>query len=166
MLPKIGINILLIHTRLKNNTGNDIQKTFLTHILLILKNNSYIVAYKYNLIDNMKIQQIQALTNATVVCGKELPNQEVQCAFASDLMSDVLTLDCCDVLLVTGLCNMQTIRTAEMADVNCILFVRGKKITPAMLQVAGENNMILMETSQSMYHAVGELYSNGLLPVY
>jgi hypothetical protein len=48
----------------------------------------------------------------------------VQCAFASDLMSDVLTLDCNGVLLVTGLCNMQTIRTAEMADVSCILFVR------------------------------------------
>ena len=100
---------------------------------------SYIGGTKYNLIIRMKIQQIQALT---------------------------LTLDCSRVLLITGLCNMQTVRTAEMADVECILFVRGKKITPAMLQVAAENNMILMETCHSMYHAVGELYSNGLLPVY
>ena len=72
----------------------------------------------------MKIRQIMALTGETVVCGNGQEDHEVQCAFASDLMSDVLTLDCNDVLLVTGLCNMQTIRTAEMADVSCILFVR------------------------------------------
>ena len=52
-----------------------------------------------------------ALTGATVVCGNGREDHEVQCAFASDLMSDVLTLDCNGVLLVTGLCNMQTIRT-------------------------------------------------------
>lgn len=114
----------------------------------------------------MKIQQIQALADATVVCGNDKPDHEVQCAFASDLMSDVLTVDCSEVLLITGLCNMQTIRTAEMADIACILFVRGKKIAPDMLQLAIENNMILMETDHSMYHTVGELYSSGLLPVY
>lgn len=114
----------------------------------------------------MKIQQIQQLTQARVVCGDGRTDYEVECAFASDLMSDVLTLDCNRVLLITGLCNMQTVRTAEMAEVDCILFVRGKKITPAMLQVANENNMVLMETDHSMYHAVGELYSNGLLPIY
>ena len=58
----------------------------------------------------MKIRQIMALTGATVVCGNGREDHEVQCAFASDLMSDVLTLDCNGVLLVTGLCNMQTIR--------------------------------------------------------
>lgn len=114
----------------------------------------------------MKIRQIQTVTDSSIVCGADRIDTEVQCAFASDLMSDVLTLDCSEVLLITGLCNMQTIRTAEMADVSCILFVRGKKITPDMLQVAIENNMILMETDHSMYHTVGELYSNGLLPVY
>lgn len=114
----------------------------------------------------MKIQQIKALTDATVVCGSDREDHDVQCAFASDLMSDVLTLDCNEVLLVTGLRNMQTIRTAEMADVSCILFVRGKKITPDMLQLAAENDMILMETNHSMYHTVGELYCHGLLPIY
>lgn len=78
----------------------------------------------------MKIQRIQELTDASIVCGSEKRENDVQCAFASDLMSDVLTLDCGDVLLVTGLCNLQTIRTAEMAEVSYILFVRGKKVTP------------------------------------
>ena len=107
----------------------------------------------------MKIRQIMALTGATVVCGNGREDHEVQ-------MSDVLTLDCNGVLLVTGLCNMQTIRTAEMADVSCILFVRGKKATPDILQLAAENEMILMETDHSMYHTVGELYCNGLPPIY
>ena len=108
----------------------------------------------------MKIQRIQELTDASIVCGSEKRENDVQCAFASDLMSDVLTLDCGDVLLVTGLCNLQTIRTAEMAEVSYILFVRGKKVTPDMLELA------LLETDHSMYHTVGELYSAGLLPIY
>ena len=83
----------------------------------------------------MKIQRIQELTDASIVCGSEKRENDVQCAFASDLMSDVLTLDCGDVLLVTGLCNLQTIRTAEMAEVSYILFVRGKKVTPDMLEL-------------------------------
>lgn len=114
----------------------------------------------------MKIQRIQELTDASIVCGSEKQMNDVQCAFASDLMSDVLTLDCSDVLLVTGLCNLQTIRTAEMAEVSYILFVRGKKVTPDMLELAHENNMVLLETDHSMYHAVGELYCAGLLPIY
>ena len=102
----------------------------------------------------MKIQRIQELTDASIVCGSEKRE------------SDVLTLDCGDVLLVTGLCNLQTIRTAEMAEVSYILFVRGKKVTPDMLELARENNMVLLETDHSMYHTVGELYSAGLLPIY
>ena len=112
----------------------------------------------------MKIQRIQELTDASIVCGSEKQENDVQCAFASDLMSDVLTLDCGDVLLVTGLCNLQTIRTAEMAEVSYILFVRGKKVTPDMLELA--RDMVLLETDHSMYHTVGELYSAGLLPIY
>lgn len=114
----------------------------------------------------MKSERIQKLTEASVVCGSAKENIEVTCAFASDLMSDVLTVDCNGVILVTGLCNLQTIRTAEMAEVSCILFVRGKKVTPDMIELASENNMLLMETDHSMYRAVGELYVNGLPPVF
>ncbi|MDH6343412.1 putative transcriptional regulator [Parabacteroides sp. PFB2-12] len=114
----------------------------------------------------MKIQQVKELTAANVVCGAALLDKEVSSAFASDLMSDVLTLDCNEVLLVTGLCNLQTIRTAEMAEVSCILFVRGKKVTPEMIELAEENQMILLETPYSMYRTVGLLYSSDLRPVY
>ncbi len=114
----------------------------------------------------MKIRQIQELTEATVICGADRLDEEAACAFASDLMSDVLTLDCNGVLLITGLCNLQTIRTAEMAEVSFLLFVRGKKATPEMKELAGDNRMVILETPHSMYHTVGELYCHGLLPVY
>ena len=114
----------------------------------------------------MTLNEIRLLLNADVPLDVGSLDAEIHTAFASDLMSDVLTLDCNGVLLVTGLCNMQTIRTAEMADVSCILFVRGKKATPDILQLAAENEMILMETDHSMYHTVGELYCNGLPPIY
>lgn len=114
----------------------------------------------------MKIQQIKDLTEATLVNGPGNMEGEVMAAFASDLMSDVLTLDCTEVILITGLCNVQTIRTAEMAEVSYILFVRGKKATQEMIDLAKENNMVLLETNHSMYRTVGELYNAGLQPVY
>lgn len=114
----------------------------------------------------MKIQRIKELADASIVCGSDKLENDVQCAFASDLMSDVLTLDCGGVLLITGLCNLQTIRTAEMAEISYILFVRGKKVDPDMLELAHENDMVLLETDHSMYHAAGELYSAGLVPIY
>ena len=78
----------------------------------------------------MKIQRIQELTDASIVCGSEKRENDVQCAFASDLMSDVLTLDCGDVLLVTGLCNLQTIRTAEDGGSFLYTFRAGEESNP------------------------------------
>lgn len=114
----------------------------------------------------MEIELLKKLLNATVICGNDRLKESVTSAFASDLMSDVLTLDSDKMMLITGLCNTQTIRTAEMADISCILFVRGKKITPEMKAIACENNMILLECGFSMFRTVGILYSNGLQPVY
>lgn len=114
----------------------------------------------------MDIARIATLTKARLVCAGAEAEQPVRCGFASDLMSDVLRLDSDGLLLITGLCNLQTIRTAEMADVMYILFVRGKKVTDDMLTLASENGMTLLETDFSMYRTVGVLYSGGLEPLY
>ena len=114
----------------------------------------------------MKIREIAELLEAQIVCGEEATDQEVCCGFASDLMSDVLTLDSEQMVLITGLANMQVVRTAEMADVNCIVFVRNKKVTPEMREVANENDMVLLECSFSMFNTIGRLYVAGLKPVY
>jgi predicted transcriptional regulator len=114
----------------------------------------------------MKIEQIAELLNGKVVCGEEFLDRCVKSVFASDLMSDVLTLRSDNLLLMTGLGNVQTIRTAEMSDINTIIFVRNKKVNEEMLKLAAENDMVLIECPYSMFKASGILYQAGLEPIY
>jgi predicted transcriptional regulator len=114
----------------------------------------------------MKIREVVDLLNAKVVSGHHHLDAEVEFTFASDLMSDVLTVEKDNMLLLTGLANLQTIRTAEMSEITNIIFVRRKKATPDMLQLAEENDMILVECDYSMFKASGLLFSAGLKPVY
>ncbi len=86
----------------------------------------------------MKVEEICSVLNCELICGSHRDDHEVSHAFASDLMSDVLTVNCDSLLLITGLSNLQTIRTAEMSDINCILFVRNKSVTPEMKKLAEE----------------------------
>lgn len=114
----------------------------------------------------MKIREVVEILNAKVVSGQDKLDAEVEYSFASDLMSDVLTIEKENILLLTGLANVQTIRTAEMSEISNIIFVRQKKATPEMRQLAEENDMILVECDYSMFKASGILYSAGLKPVY
>lgn len=114
----------------------------------------------------MKISEILELVNAKVVSGSALIEREVEYAFASDLMSDVLTLDKDNILLITGLANSQTIRTAEMSDIPAIIIARNKKANAEMKRLAKENKLILMESSFSMFKIAGELYKAGIKPVF
>lgn len=114
----------------------------------------------------MKIREIMELTDAVCVSGDPDAPQDILYGFAADLMSDVLTLDSEQMLLLTGLSNVQTIRTAEMADVKCILFVRGKKVTPDMVELAEQNGIILLESPYSMFRAVSQLAKNGVDPIF
>jgi hypothetical protein len=113
----------------------------------------------------MELDKIIEIVGAKVVTGNSA-GVEVDYGFCSDLMSDVLTIDTEKMLLVTGMSNVQAIRTAEMADVFCILMVRGKKATPEMIEIAKENKLVLMETPLSMFNTAGRLYVAGLKPVY
>ena len=69
----------------------------------------------------MKLREISELLNATVRCGEDRLDEEHETAFASDLMSDVLTLGDYNPVILTGLCNMQTIRTCEMGNLDIIV---------------------------------------------
>ena len=110
----------------------------------------------------MKICEIKSILKAEVLCGDEYLDTEVGCAFASDLMSDVLAYVKGKTLLLTGLINAQVVRTAEMAELSAIIFVRGKIPEKEIIELARENNMVLLVTKYTMYAASGELYSKGL----
>lgn len=114
----------------------------------------------------MRLTEIIRLTRAHLVTGSEIEVRDIQKAFSSDLMSDVLTLDTEHILLITGLANVQLIRTAEMADIEVVLLARNKKASPEMIELAKETGLIILETPYSIFRASGILYENGLNPVY
>jgi serine kinase of HPr protein (carbohydrate metabolism regulator) len=114
----------------------------------------------------MKIQQIAELLNTKIICGAQHSEKEVDTAFASDLMSDVLTLKNDNIVLITGLANTQTIRTAEMANISMIILARNKKFSPEMIELAEENDLILMECEYSVFRTSGLLYQAGIKPVF
>lgn len=110
----------------------------------------------------MKISQIQELLDAEVVCGGDQLDREVASACGSDMMSDVLAYVKDQAVLLTGLVNPQVVRTAEMMDMVCIVFVRSKVPTEEMVNLAAEHGMVLLKTSKRMYEACGKLYAAGL----
>lgn len=114
----------------------------------------------------MNISEIIKLTESSVVAGNPDKKTEIYRAFSSDLMSDVLTLDDHQIILITGLVNMQLIRTVEMADIPVVLLARNKNASPEMIALAEENGIVLLETPFSIFRASGVLYENGLKPVY
>jgi len=115
---------------------------------------------------NMTVGEICSSVNGNFVSGKEKAGHEIEFAFASDLMSDVLTVKCDNLLLITGLANLQTIRTAEMSDAGCILIVRDKSVSDEMQKLASESGIPLITCCTTMFRAAGELYRAGLKPVF
>lgn len=110
----------------------------------------------------MKISQISELLNAKVLCCEDLLDSEVCSACGSDMMSDVLAFVKDQSVLLTGLVNPQVVRTADMMDMLCIVFVRGKEPTPEMVELANDRGIVLMSTPLRMFTACGLLYQNGL----
>ncbi len=110
----------------------------------------------------MKLSEVQKILDAEVLNGAESLDREVFSACGSDFMSDVLAYVKNQALLLTGLVNPQVIRTADMMDMKCVTFVRGKRPDEGLLALARERDMVVMSTPLRMYDACGRLYTNGL----
>ncbi len=114
----------------------------------------------------MRLTEIIQLTEARLVAGKSAESLEIKKAFSSDTMSDVLTLGADHMLLISGLVNVQLIRTAEMADVRVVLLARGKKASVDMIKLANTMSITILETPFSIFRASGVLYAHGVAPIY
>lgn len=110
----------------------------------------------------MLIEEIKNLLDAQFLSGEECSHIQVEGAFGCDLMSDVLAFADDKILLLTGLTNPQVIRTAEMLDINAIVFVRGKIPSDSVIDMAKEMGIALLATKHTLYTSCGILYSNGL----
>lgn len=111
----------------------------------------------------MKIKDVKRILNAQLWTGEAYLERHVYTACGSDLMSDVLTFEKEEVLLLTGLTNMQVIETAEQMKIKVVVFVRGKVPADQIIILAHEKKMILLSTQDSLYTACGKLYSGGLV---
>lgn len=110
----------------------------------------------------MTVADIKKLLDAEVLCCDDHLLSEVHTACGSDMMSDVLAFVKDQSVLLTGLCNPQVVRTAEMMDMVCICFVRGKQPDENVIELARERNIVLLATPLRMFPACGILYENGL----
>lgn len=114
----------------------------------------------------IQIGNIAKLLNAKLLTPGLDVSREVEHAFSSDLMSDVLTGDYENTVLLTGLSNLQAIRTAEMSDISEVIIGRNKEVSQEMIDLAIDNEIVLIKSSYSLYRISGLLYEAGIQPVY
>lgn len=114
----------------------------------------------------LQIGNIAEILNAKLLTPGLDVSREVEHAFSSDLMSDVLTGDYHKTVLVTGLSNLQSIRTAEMSDISEMIIGRDKDVSQDMIDLALENEIVLIKSSYSIYRISGLLYEAGIKPIY
>jgi hypothetical protein len=113
-------------------------------------------------LEPMKIKEILEILSGKAILLTHDLDEDVPLGGAADLMSDVLAFGSDGMALLTGLTNPQVVRTAEMAGINIVVFVRGKTPPPETLELARESAVSLITTGYTMYEACGRLYQGGL----
>jgi predicted transcriptional regulator len=114
----------------------------------------------------MRVAEIADKLNAQILTKGADLQKEIEYAFSSDLMSDVLTRDYERTVLITGLANVQAIRTAEVSDIELIIIARNKEVGQEMIALAEEGGITLMKCSYSLFRISGILYVAGIKPVF
>lgn len=112
----------------------------------------------------MKLIEVQKVLGASQICGDHCLERDVLTACGADLMSDVLAFTKDGALLLTGLTNLQVVRTADVGGLTAIIFVRGKTPSQETTELAKELDIPLFSTPHTLFEACGILFSNGLKP--
>ena len=110
----------------------------------------------------MKICDLIDLLHARALTTIQNPKHEIYYACGADLMSDVLRFSPGKGILITGLTNIHALRTAEMAGISCVLFVRGKLPPDDVVEEAEQESIVLLQTDRPMFETCGLLYSGGV----
>jgi predicted transcriptional regulator len=110
----------------------------------------------------MKLREVLELIEGNVISKDVDLDQEIQMGCGADLMSDVLAFTHEGTLLMSGLTNPQVVRTAEMAGIKAIVFVRSKLPPPETISLAEEKGIPLLASKHTMFETCGRLYRAGL----
>jgi len=110
----------------------------------------------------MKLQELLKLIDGDTLTDDPDLNREIKGGCGADLMSDVLASIQPHAILLTGLCNPQVVRTAQMADVAAIVLVRGKRPPQETVELANQEAIPLISSPYGMFELCGRLYQAGL----
>ena len=110
----------------------------------------------------MKLKELLDIIEGKPISKNVDLNQEVDMGCGADLMSDVLAFTHEGTVLMTGLTNPQVVRTAEMAGIKAIVFVRGKIPPDETIALAEEKDISLLSSKYTMFETCGRLYKAGL----
>ena len=110
----------------------------------------------------MKLFQIVEALEAKVLVGNDLLEKDIDTCGASDLMSDILAGLSEGCILLTGLTTVQVIRTAMVAGVGAVVFVRGKMPPQEVINLAEKQDLPLISSPYSMFVSCGRLHACNL----
>ena len=110
----------------------------------------------------MRLEMLRDLLRCEVLAGADALDTEIDMAVASDAMSVVLASPHPRALMITGLANIQSVRTAQISHLPAIMYVRGSRPTEATVKLARDNKTVLLATELGMFDSCGILYSHGI----
>jgi predicted transcriptional regulator len=112
--------------------------------------------------NTVTLAEVRDLLEAKIVVGEEKLETVVHTAFGADLMSDVLAFARSGCLLITGLSNVQAIRTAYALDIAAIVICRGKALNDNFVEIARELGIPILWTPFIMFETCGRLFREGI----
>jgi len=110
----------------------------------------------------MKLSEISDLIQCKVLSGEDDLSMDVHQVVASDGMSEILAFAKSKDLMITGLTNIQSIRTADIAGVSAVVYCRGKRPDKKVVEFAIQKGIPVLVTDMVMFDICGILYNKGL----
>ncbi len=110
----------------------------------------------------MKLSEVKDLLQCEVLAGENELSADVLQVVASDGMSEILAFAKSRDLMVTGLTNIQSIRTADIAGVCAVVYCRGKRPDKKVIEFARQKKIPVLVTAMVMFDICGILYGKGL----
>ena len=109
----------------------------------------------------MKARELVAILEAEIISGENRLDDEVQSIGAGDMMSDILALAKPGMIVLTAHTSPQSVRTGMVTEVLGLVVVQNKNIPPATIELARQNDFLLLRTRKFMFSACGKLYTAG-----
>lgn len=110
----------------------------------------------------MKLSEIKDILKADVLTGEEQLDKTIVAGGGADIMDAFLSAVARDAVVLTGVTDVSVVRTAKIAGVGAVVFVRGKRPAATVVEQARQFELPLLVTDYSMFISIGKLYMHGL----